>query len=219
MRGVFAVCCFAFLTEVAFAQVQIDLGLKGGVNFSNINSLSSVVSTYGEQTGYHAGAYAMFKFNNVAIQPEVIYSSEGQAYKYVQPGYPSLKSTLNYINIPILLKVYVAEGFNLQAGPQFGFLLDSKGYTYLSGSGNPTVTSQPLGAYIKTFNISLGLGAGLDLPFGLNFTFRYNAGLSDINKLTGNNQSAIPASAFGTSAAKSEVLQISVGYRLFKIGG
>jgi len=218
VKRIFVVSFFVLLTKVTYGQVQIDLGVKGGVNFANINSLSPVVSTYGEQTGYHGGAYAMFKFSDVALQSELIYSSEGQSYKYVQPGYPTLKSTFNYLNVPILLKVYVAGGFNLQAGPQFGFLLNSTGYTYISSSTGPVVTSQPLGDYVRAFNASFGVGVGLDLPFGLNFTLRYNGGLSDINKMTGTNLSSGLSSAFGTRTAKSEVVQVSVGYRLFKFG-
>ncbi len=218
--GILVLSFFVLVGGVAHGQMQVDMGLKGGINFANVNAVSTVVSTYGTQIGYHGGAYASFRLGKVAIQPEIIYSTEGQQYKYVQPGYPSLKSTFGYINIPIMLKVYLAGGFNLQAGPQFGYLNNSKGYSYqYSANGAPIVASQSMGDYVKAYNVSLGLGAGLDLPFGLNFTLRYNAGLSDINKLTGNNQSALPGSPFGTSAAKSEVLQISVGYRLFKIGG
>jgi Outer membrane protein beta-barrel domain len=220
VRGTFAASWFVLLTAVAYGQAQIDLGLKGGVNFALVNSVSTAVSTYGVQTGYHGGAYAMFKFGNVAVQPEIIYSSEGQQYKYVQAGFPNLKSTFGYINVPVLLKVYVAEGFNFQGGPQFGFLTNSMGYTYATRptlGAPPAITYQSLGDYVKYYDISFALGAGLDLPFGLNFTLRYNAGLTDINKLTGSNTVG-PTSAFGTSAAKSEVFQISVGYRLFKIG-
>ncbi len=219
VRGILIVSCFFLLTERANGQMEVELGVKGGVNFSNINSVSSVVSVYGEQTGYHAGAYAMFKFGKAAIQPEVLYSSEGQQYKYVQPGFPQLKSTFNYINVPILLKVYVTDWLNLQAGPQFGFLLNSTGYTYATSgvSPSPVITSQPLGDFVQTFNASIAIGAGIDLPFGLNFSLRYNGGVRDINTRTG--QYSPVSSAFGTSIAKTEVFQISVGYRLFKIGG
>ncbi len=219
LRGILFVSCFFLLTEGAHGQMQVELGVKGGVNFSNINSSSAVVAVYGEQTGYHAGAYAMFKFGKAAIQPEVLYSSEGQQYKYSQPGFPQLNSTFNYINVPLLLKIYVTDWLNLQAGPQFGFLLNSKGYLYgYNQSGPPVVTYQSLDHYVQGFNTSIAIGAGVDLPFGLNFSLRYNGGVRDINNLTGQYSQGV-SSSFGTSAAKTEVFQISVGYRLFKIGG
>ena len=219
LRGILVVSCFFLLTESAHGQMQVELGVKGGVNFSNINSTSAVVTTYGEQTGYHAGAYAMFKFGKAAIQPEVLYSSEGQQYKYPLQGYPQFKSTLNYVNVPILLKIYVTDWLNLQAGPQLGFLVNSKGYTYgYNPGGTPVITSQSLDHYVQGFNMSIAIGAGVDLPFGLNFSMRYNGGVRDINNLTGQPSGSI-SSSFGTSVAKTEVFQISVGYRLFKIGG
>ncbi len=220
MKMIFTLGCVGLLTNSARAQVQIDLGLKGGINYASVNSSAEVVSTKGGVTNFHGGVYAMFKFSKVfALQPEIVYSSEGQEYKYFIAGLPSFKSTFNYFNYPLILKFYVAEGLNLQLGPQFGFLNSSSGYTYTpSGNGGPpTVASQPMGDYVKAYNISLCVGAGWDLPFGLNFTLRYNGGLTNINKLTGQN-SQLPGSSFGTSSANSSVIQFSVGYRLKKFG-
>jgi hypothetical protein len=220
MKIIFALGCAGPWTNAALAQVQIDLGLKGGVNYASVNSKAAVVSTTGGVTDYHAGAYAMFKFGKVfAVQPEIVYSAEGQEYKYSVLGYPSYKSTFNYFNYPLILKFYVAEGLNLQLGPQFGVLHNAKGYTYTpSGNGGPpTIASQPLGDYVNAYNVSLCVGAGWDLPFGLNFTFRYNGGLTNLNKLT-TQSSQLPGSPFGTSSANSSVIQFSVGYRLLKFG-
>ncbi len=216
---IFALSCIGTLSDKATAQMQIDLGLKGGVNYASVNSSATVVSSKGGIIDYHGGVYAMFKFGRVfAIQPEIVYSNEGQSYKYYVAGFPTYKSTFSYFNYPLILKFYVAEGLNLQLGPQFGFLNNAKGYTYTSGNGGPaTITAQPLGDYVKAYNVSLCVGAGWDLPFGLNFTLRYNGGLTDINKLTGQ-ISQLPGSPFGTSSANSSVIQFSVGYRLKKFG-
>jgi hypothetical protein len=71
---------------------------------------------------------------------------------------------------------------------------------------------------VKSSDVSLGLGFGWDLPFGLNFTARYNLGLSDLNKQSGVNSPLIQSQALGTKQAKNQVFQFSVGYRLFKLG-
>jgi len=194
------------------AQVQLAIGLKGGLNFASLNTNSSVKANYGNRTGYHAGAYVMFKFSKVAIQPELIFSKQGQTYTVNSKNY---NSNYDYINIPIIVKFYIAGGFNLQAGPQFGFLASSKGYVR-DAAGNIS-TGQDLKNFVKSSDVSVGVGFGWDLPFGVNIGARYNIGLSDINKDSGST-STTQTSSLGTSTAKNQVIQVSVGYRLFKIG-
>ncbi len=182
----------ACMTGVASAQVQLAVGLKGGLNFASLNTNSSIKSNYSNHTGYHAGAYVMLKFSKIALQPEVIFSKQGQTFTFNQKDY---NSNYDYINIPIMIKLYLVGGLNLQAGPQFGFLASSKGS-----------------------DVSIGVGLGWDLPFGLNVGARYNIGVSDINKYSGSNVAPAYVSTMQTSQSKNQVIQISVGYRLFKIG-
>jgi hypothetical protein len=54
------------------------------------------------------------------------------------------------------------------------------------------------------------VGAGWDLPFGLTIDARYNFGLSDIKVQPSNSTQPI--------ALKNKVLQVSVGYKLIKLG-
>jgi opacity protein-like surface antigen len=122
-----------------------------------------------------------------------------------------------------MVKFYVAGGLNLQAGPQFGFLSSATGdvINTVNGSISSTTSSADLKTFVKSSDVSLAVGAGWDLPFGLNLTARYNIGLSDINQKTGG---IIPSvgnstiSSLGTSEAKSQVVQISVGYRFIRLG-
>ena len=207
------VCIMVGMADMTSAQVQLAIGLKGGLNFASLNTNSSVKANYGNRTGYHAGAYVMFKFTKVAIQPEIIFSKQGQTFTFNQKDY---NSNYDYINIPIMVKFYLAGGFNLQAGPQFGFLASSKGY--LKDAAGNVSTGQDLKNFVKSSDVSVGVGFGWDLPFGLNVGARYNIGLSDINKYTGSTAPSGTVSSLDTSEAKNQVIQVSVGYRLFKIG-
>ncbi len=202
------------MAGVASGQMQLAVGLKGGLNFASLNTNSSVKSNYSNRTGYHAGAYVMFKFTKVAIQPEVIFSKQGQSFTFNQKDY---NSNYDYINIPIMLKLYLAGGLNLQAGPQFGFLASSKGALINAANGS-VQTDQDLKNFMKSSDVSIGVGFGWDLPFGLNVGARYNIGLSDINKYSGSSAPPAYVSTMQTSQAKNQVIQVSVGYRLFKIG-
>ena len=203
--------------QFSFAQVKFELGLKGGLNFAGLNSVStsSVQTTYGNRTGYHFGAYALIKITKIGIQPELLFSRQGQNFTVNNKDY---SSNFDYITIPVMIKLYIAGGLNLQAGPQFGFLSSAKGdlINYANNSANVT-TDQDLSNFVKSSDVSLAVGAGWDLPFGLNITARYNIGLSDVNKYTGTTNNA-QVSSLGTSEAKSQVVQISVGYKLFKLG-
>ena len=201
------------MAHLASAQVQLAVGLKGGLNFARLNNHYTVAQNYGTRTGYHLGAYAMLKISKFAIQPEIVFSRQGQNFSY---NNQSLNSNYDYVNIPIMIKFYLGAGFNLQAGPQFGFLAGAKG-DVINAQGPAVSAGQDLKDFVKSSDLSLGFGFGWDLPLGINIGARYNLGLSDINKHTGK-PAGQTESSMGNVEAKNQVIQISVGYRLFKIG-
>lgn len=186
------------ITTASFAQAQIALGIKGGLNFANID-VSSSSAAYNSRTGYHAGAFLLIKLSKIGIQPEIIFSRQGTSYKPVNGT--SLDARYDYVNIPIILKLYTVAGINLQVGPQFGFLAGAAQDVVINGA----TVSQDVKSSLKGSDISLALGLGWDLPFGLTIDGRYNLGLSN------NNDS-------GSSNIKNQVIQISAGFKLFKFG-
>ena len=166
------------------ANGQSHFGIKGGVNFSKLEIPDIHTSN---KTGYHLGAYSLFKFAKIGIQPEFIFSQQGAK---VDLGHWDAK----YINIPVILKLYLAAGFNLQAGPQFGFLNKAE----LNGNS--------IEDNIKKSDVSVGLGLGWDAPIGLKLDARYNMGVTD--------NSDDPA----YETIKSQVFQLSLGFRIFHLG-
>lgn len=161
----------SFISISATAQ-NFDLGIKVGANFSNIQDVSDLDS----RTGLVAGAFATFGFGNMAIQPEVLYSQQG-AKNDID------KFDLDYVNIPVMLKVYpLGKALNLQVGPQFGFLTHNSFRDQIKA---------------KSYDFSGAAGIGVDLPFGLRVDGRYNFGLTDI---------------FKDAKGKNGVFTISVGY-------
>lgn len=176
-------------------QAQFAIGVKGGLNFANLDASSSQKS-YDNRTGYHVGAFTLIKFSKIGIQPEIILSQQGSKVKYNTGN--NFESNFSYVNIPVILKLYTIAGINLQAGPQFGFLT------------NDPVVKDPQGNTIdsayKKSDVSLGLGAGWDLPFGLTIDARYNLGLSKIEDDA------------SLEATKNQVFQVSLGYKLIKLG-
>ncbi len=180
------------------AQAQVALGLKGGLNFAKVDIEN--VST-DNRTGFHGGAFLLMKFSKIGLQPEIVFSKQGSSFKF---NSQDLESNYDYINIPIILKLYTVAGINIQIGPQFGFVANAE-QDVLDISTN-TVTKQDVKNQIKGSDISAALGIGWDIPFGLTLDARYNLGLSKINDSSGSPES------------KNQVIQVSLGYKFLKFG-
>ena len=197
MKKSFLILLIAIASVSAYSQAQFAIGIKGGLNFANLDA-SSISAAYSNKRGYHGGAFVLIKLGKIGIQPELIYSKQGSAFKV---NTTSFDANYDYFNIPIILKLYTIAGINLQVGPQFG-----------SASGNVPVginvnNGSTIVDKLKGSDISAALGLGWDAPFGLSIDARYNLGLSKINEGT------------STSAEiKNQVIQISLGYKLFKFG-
>lgn len=191
----------AGLATITNAQVQFSLGLKGGVNFASID-VNDVAATWDGRTGFHGGAFALFKITAFAIQPELIFSQQGSTVKF---NTQDLDANFTYLNVPVIAKFYLPLGFNLQAGPQFGFLTSAK------SDYNP-ITNTPqdgtdLKEYYKNSDLSIALGLGWDVPkLGLTIDGRYNLGVSEIQDNAALEQT------------KNQVWQVSLGYKILKIG-
>ncbi|MEM0941324.1 MAG: porin family protein [Bacteroidota bacterium] len=148
------------IAYLSYGQAKIEIGLKGGANFSNTDFGNSE-----SITAFHGGAFLLLKVANIGIQPEVLYSSQGSEVEGVGD------INLDYINIPIIAKFYLPLGLNLQLGPQFGVLTDD-----LKDLNNDGINEQ-----LKSSDLSAVFGAGVNLPFRLKVDARYVLGLSDIN--------------------------------------
>jgi len=123
------------------AQKKINLGIKGGINFSNLNNISD--NSYKKsKTGINFGLLAEISLSDkFSIQPEILYSTQGvktdvylNALAYPGPGpdpifQPSTekgKYIFDYIQIPVLAKIYLIENLSFEIGPSFNFLTKSE---------------------------------------------------------------------------------------------
>jgi hypothetical protein len=163
-----------FATE---AQAQgIDLGLKAGVNFANITDASGLSN----RTGFVFGAFVGGKLGDkLGIQGDLLYSQQGAE---ADPE----KIDLNYVNVPVVIKYFLTESLNLQAGPQFGFVVDDN----IKQVFNNIVEAE-------SFDLTGVVGLGYDLPMGIRLEGRYNFGLTDVVK---------------NESGKNTVVTLSVGY-------
>ena len=161
----------AILLSLTSSAQHVNLGIKGGLNLYNIGNDNS--SKYDMKTGFHLGLLGHIHLDrSIAVQPELVYSSQGA--KYTSSGV-EYKLKLGYINVPVMLQYMFDNGFRLEAGPQLGFLINAE-----SESNNNSITVKN---NFKTVDFGVGLGAGYIKPSsGFGVDLRYNAGLSNINK-------------------------------------
>ncbi len=147
---------------------EIKFGVKAGINFATI--AGDETDDLKSKTTFHIGAVVEIPISDsFSIQPELVYSSQGAK---VDDNNSDVELKLDYINLPIMAKFYVSEGFSLEAGPQVGFLMSSK----IEEDGE----SEDLKNETSGIDFGLNLGLGFKMETGLNFGARYNLGLSNI---------------------------------------
>lgn len=192
-----AVAVFA-IGNSAFAQQEVKFGPKAGVNFSNISGLDNAEM----KTGFHVGAVAEIKFNEkFSIQPEVLYSAQGAKFTN---NNSEVKWNNDYINIPIMFKYYLVDGFSVEAGPQVGFLTKAEQEGTFGGY---TGTTDVKDNY-KSVDFGVNFGLAYDLPSGLFVNARYNLGLSKIGE-----DYTIGNTTFEAADHKNSVIQVGLGYK------
>lgn len=209
-KKLFLSTIMVMLSIAAFSQAQVAIGIKAGPNFAKIDANTSAGENYKNRTGFHGGGFVLVKFAKFGIQPEVLFSKQGSkvSFDYVGIARGTSEITYNYINIPIMFKLYTVAGINLQVGPQFGFLSGGEAKSTVSTYTTPVTTStitDDAKDIAKSSDFSLGLGLGWDLPLGITVDARYNLGLSDNGKDS-------------TDEQKNQVFQLSLGYKLVKFG-
>ena len=193
----------AALTLLLAPKAHAQFGVKGGVNFAELQGRSGEDASY--KTFYHVGIlYQANLLGPLSIQPELQYSVQGSDLKGAFTDY---KTKLHYFTVPVLAKVTVGPIF-VEAGPQFGYLVSAndEGKVQVSntnGSASYGQVNQSSTGNYKRGDFSLAAGAGLKFS-ALSIGARYVAGLNDINdvkNLSGVNDSKLQNRVFQIYAA------------------
>ncbi|WP_438966623.1 porin family protein [Flavobacterium sp.] len=156
------------------------IGIKGGVNFSNM--YTEDVDDNNVLTSFNAGLYANLPVTNfISIQPEFLFSRKGSELTYnnaLADG--TAKFKLNYIEVPVLLKLNLTRNLNIHAGPYFAYLIDAQ-VTNETASGNFNFEDNFNNDDFNKFDAGIAVGAGLDFDM-IGIGARYNYGLSTVGK-------------------------------------
>ncbi|MEE4001738.1 porin family protein [Tenacibaculum sp. FZY0031] len=167
-----------FITMISASIVAQDsskkskAGIKGGYNLSAVSFNGD--SETEQLHGFHIGFYGeSFIGNNVSLQLELLYSQQG--YKIID-GSGTYKQELDYINLPLMVKLYPSDNFFLEAGPQIGLSIAHK-ETFDSGFilYDTSKEFDP-----RNFDWGLNFGGGFKTSSGVSLGVRYHLGLNDI---------------------------------------
>ncbi|WP_276485943.1 porin family protein [Paraflavitalea pollutisoli] len=191
MKKFFLVLLLAGGNLLSFGQVKY--GAKAGLNLSNV---AGDVEGNKMKLGIHFGGFADVAFaEQFSFHPELVFSTQGAKSDWEYEGV-SGKSTINltYINLPLLAQYNHESGFFAHTGPQLGFLLSAKA----KSDGE----KEDLKDGYKTFDFAWAFGAGYVTKSNIGFNARFNLGLSNLGKESGDYK------------VKNSVIQIGAFYIL-----
>lgn len=155
-------------------SAQKSYGLRGGANFATVTNIKDA----GTINSFYVGAFKELPIIKkvLFVQPELQFSKQG--YKTQTEDI-----NLNYVNIPIMAKVYLVKFLSLETGPQFGIKVSdsSSDYSY------------------NALDKAWAAGLGFHFPFGLSLEARYVGSFSEVSE--------------DFNSAKNQVVQAGIGFR------
>ena len=169
MRKIIAIAVFISALNIASAQ-KLRLGLRLAPSLAWLKSNTSGVDSDGSNMGFSYGVITDYNFaDNYAIGTGIDISYKGGALK--APGINAVKYELQYLEIPLTLKMKTnAIGSFIYYG-QFGF------------AGNFNLKSNE---DINPIGVSMIIGAGIEIPItgktALTGGLFFNNGFTDIIK-------------------------------------
>lgn len=188
-----AIACSIALAPAGARAQEITLGVKGGLNISNLSVDAPDDPDFGfdSQTDFLVGGFAQFAFGqHFAVQPEVFYSKKGARSR---DSDPATTLNLNYVEIPILLMWRLASRESpiypiLYTGPSVAFETRCQVTGKQDGVSVSFDCDDPLlGGELQTAKTDFGLvfGGGFEILYSkltIQLDARYNLGLTNLNE-------------------------------------
>lgn len=155
---------------------QVKYGAKAGLNLANF---AGDVDGNKMKLGIHLGGFADVTLSEqFSFHPELVFSSQGAKSDWEFEGMSgTAKTNLTYLNLPLLAQYNHESGFFAQTGPQLGFLLSAKS----KADGH----KEDVKDGFKTIDFAWAFGAGYLTKSNIGFNARFNLGLSNIAKESG----------------------------------
>ena len=198
------VCIVALTTISAMAQVTVNrgnyssqqqketsfsdkgsgflmkYGVKAGLNMTSMSNDMAFDPGFGMGVGFRVGGFLNMRWGYRTensskgtglwgFQPELMYSN--QAVK-TDAG----DVEMNYIAVPLLLKVYPTTALSIEVGPELSYLISASPSTMAVDGAEIKVGDW------KGMNVGLAAGLAYDFEMGLTVGARYTYGFTDMAK-------------------------------------
>lgn len=185
-------------------NVNTEFGVKGGFNMSNL--YQSEADDNNVLYGFNAGVYATLPISDfIAIQPEILFTTKGAELDYnnaLVSGNSKFK--LNYIEVPLLVRVNITKNFNVHAGGYASYLVSSK----VTGDGDFNFDQEVDTDDLNKFDAGLAAGVGVDFN-PISIGLRYNYGLTTVGK-----ERTVAGTTYTFPDAKNSNLTLYLSYKL-----
>jgi len=161
-------------------SAQIDFGIKGGLNISNVKASEVLTDDYrinpaaSGNLGYHVGGFLRASLVGIFIQPELYFSSISSEYKVEDisgagTAQQLVKQKIGRMDIPVLVGAKLGT-FRLGLGPVGSIIIsDQSDLTDITGYETT----------LKSATFGYQLGAGADI-WKISIDLRYEGNLTKL---------------------------------------
>lgn len=155
-------------------------GVKAGLNMTSMSNDMAFDPGFGMGVGFHVGGFLNMRWGYRTensskgtglwgFQPELMYSNQA-----VKTDAGDIK--MNYIAVPLLLKVYPTTALSIEVGPELSYLISTSPSTMAVDGAEIKVGD------CKGMNVGLAAGLAYDFEMGLTVGARYTYGFTDMAK-------------------------------------
>jgi hypothetical protein len=221
-KHIFLIACMLMLGISTIAQdtEKTSFGIKGGINFQNINGKDAGGKSLSNDMvlRFHAGVLADIPVApEFYFQPGLLFDSKGAKTKSLLSS--NAEFTINYLELPLnfLYRPLLGTGhFLLGFGPYVAYGLNGKTDINVIGIAgkrdikfaNEYTGVLPYGEYFKRMDYGANLFFGYEMQSGLFVQLETQLGLAKINAKNTTNPNA-------ETALKNTGFGLSIGY-MFK---
>lgn len=152
------------LAVVTAVSAQVNLGIKGGINLSNL--YDNDLDDKNAKIGFHVGLATDYEFAyNMAIQSGLFFTTKGAKVVYDFPIIGEVDGTLNSLNFQVPVhfayKADVTPGTRVvfHAGPYLAYGVGGK----ITSGGDELGDTFGDNGLLKRFDAGLGLGVGAEV--------------------------------------------------------
>jgi len=114
IKRLFVAVALFFCISTVTGQ-DFNFGVKAGMNYASISDFEQDVDN---RIGFTGGVFFGARFNAISVNLEVLFSQQGAEFD-------TNRIDTDYALVPLIAKLHFLRIFNIQAGPQFSYLVIS----------------------------------------------------------------------------------------------